>query len=207
MPPLKYDHTAKFVFVKSEKNTGKGIRKKHTRTIMNIIKHIVLKTKNNMENQQVEKFDPSTLMEGVKSRIKSTFVSLIPDAQWEQMCDSEMKKFFEPQKKNHGSTNYPDWRTTPSQFEEIVTQMMKEHCHAYIKELFAKPEYSVTAIYENNPIGGATQKATLSDHLDKMIKEKMPEMMQAMFSSVMSDAFYTFFNNIQNKIQSPMPRY
>lgn len=37
-----------------------------------------------MENQ-VEKFDPSTLMQGVKDRIKATFTSLIPDEQWEQM--------------------------------------------------------------------------------------------------------------------------
>ena len=43
-----------------------------------------------MTNQQVEKFDPSTLMQGVKDRIKATFVSLIPDAQWEQM----VKNFY-----------------------------------------------------------------------------------------------------------------
>lgn len=36
-----------------------------------------------MENQ-VEKFDPSRLMEGVKDRIKATFVSLIPDTEWKK---------------------------------------------------------------------------------------------------------------------------
>ena len=33
-----------------------------------------------MDNQ-VEKFDPSKLMDGVKDIIKATFVSLIPDGQ------------------------------------------------------------------------------------------------------------------------------
>lgn len=35
---------------------------------------------------EIQKFDPSTLMEGVKERIKATFVSLIPDDQWEALC-------------------------------------------------------------------------------------------------------------------------
>lgn len=45
--------------------------------------------------QQVEKFDPSTLMQGVKDRIKATFVSLIPDGQWETMVQKEVDAFFE----------------------------------------------------------------------------------------------------------------
>lgn len=44
-------------------------------------------------NQQVEKFDPSRLMEGVKDRIKSTFVSLIPDEIWNQMVEKEIYIF------------------------------------------------------------------------------------------------------------------
>jgi hypothetical protein len=36
-------------------------------------------------------------MQGVKDRIKATFVSLIPDPQWEQMVEKEINAFFEPQ--------------------------------------------------------------------------------------------------------------
>lgn len=42
------------------------------------------------EKQQIEKFDPSKLMEGVKDRIKATFVSLIPDDMWNQMVEKEI---------------------------------------------------------------------------------------------------------------------
>lgn len=45
-----------------------------------------------MDNQ-IEKFDPSKLMEGVKDRIKATFVSLIPDDQWEKMVEKELYVF------------------------------------------------------------------------------------------------------------------
>jgi len=43
-----------------------------------------------------EKFDPSKLMDGVRDRIKATFVSLIPDDQWEVMVKKEIDAFFEP---------------------------------------------------------------------------------------------------------------
>lgn len=42
---------------------------------------------------EVEKFDPAKMMEGVKDRIKATFVSLIPDDMWEQMVEREIYVF------------------------------------------------------------------------------------------------------------------
>lgn len=153
-----------------------------------------------MENQ-VEKFDPSKLMDGVKDRIKATFVSLIPDNQWETMCNAEMKKFFEPT-----WTGYDGKNKNPSEFEKIVTELMREQCRNYLKELFARPEYSVEKTWENSSFSingsGNTERTKLSDHLDSMIKEKMPEIMQAMFSSVMADAFYQFFANAQSKVNN-----
>ena len=41
----------------------------------------------------IEKFDPSKLMDGVKDRIKATFVSLIPDEAWDQMLEKEIYIF------------------------------------------------------------------------------------------------------------------
>ena len=45
------------------------------------------------DNKFVEKFDPSKMMEGVKDRIKATFVSLIPDEAWNQMVEKEIYVF------------------------------------------------------------------------------------------------------------------
>lgn len=45
------------------------------------------------DGTMIEKFDPSKLMDGVKDRIKSTFVSLIPDDAWEAMVEKEIYVF------------------------------------------------------------------------------------------------------------------
>lgn len=42
---------------------------------------------------QIEKFDPSRLMDGVRDRIKATFVSLIPDDAWDEMVEKELYIF------------------------------------------------------------------------------------------------------------------
>lgn len=141
--------------------------------------------------EQVEKFDPSKLMDGVRDRIKATFVSLIPDDQWEQMCNAEMKKFFEPSFKGYNNSE-----KVPSQFEQIVRQMMEEKLKEYLKDLFNKPEYSITTIWTNSG-----QEYSISEHLDNMIKEKMPDMLQAFMAKFMADAFQNFFYQAQQSLQ------
>ena len=59
-----------------------------------------------MENQ-VEKFDPSRLMEGVKDRVKATFVSLIPDTEWEEMIKKEINTFLRAIPQSTGMNDIP----------------------------------------------------------------------------------------------------
>lgn len=159
-----------------------------------------------MENTSVEKFDPSKLMDGVRDRIKATFVSLIPDAQWEQMCDAEMKKFFEPIPVTGWNNKIESYK--PSQFSVIVMELMNTQCREYIKSILAKPEYSMESIWTSSSSSSSGGKQiTLSEHLDSMIKEKMPEMLQGMVTTVMSNAFYQFFSNIQQQVQNPTRQY
>lgn len=54
----------------------------------------------------IEKFDPSKLMEGVKDRIKATFVSLIPDEAWDQMLEKEIYIFTTGRIVHHHDTDY-----------------------------------------------------------------------------------------------------
>ena len=53
------------------------------------------------EEKAVEKFDPATIMQSVKDKIKATFVSLIPDVQWEQMVKSEVDYLFKKKDGNY----------------------------------------------------------------------------------------------------------
>lgn len=149
-----------------------------------------------MENNQVEKFDPSKLMDGVKDRIKATFVSLIPDEQWEQMVDVESKKFFEPRQENsYGSS----WKTIPSEFQELVNKLLREQSEIYIKELLKDPKYSVNQIWKyNENTQNNENKVELSEHLDNIIKEKMPDMLEQMFKNMLASSFYNLFSQMQN---------
>lgn len=68
---------------------------------------------------EIQKFDPSLLMAGVRDRIKATFVSLIPDDQWERLCQKEMHEFFEPSKDRWGN------REKMSSFSEVCNEVLR----------------------------------------------------------------------------------
>lgn len=44
----------------------------------------------------VKKFDPASIMQNVKDRIRDTFAGMIPDDQWEIMVQKEVDAFFQP---------------------------------------------------------------------------------------------------------------
>ena len=69
------------------------------------------------DSTMIEKFDPSKLMDGVKDRIKSTFVSLIPDGAWEAMVEKEIYVF------------------TTGRIE-LKSEMARDENHNYIKDEF-----------------------------------------------------------------------
>lgn len=87
------------------------------------------------ENTQVQKFDPATLMQGVKDRIKATFVSLIPEEQWEEMVKKEVDKFFREYEIRG------DGRRYVSDFSSLVTSLLKEECERRMKEYLGSSEF------------------------------------------------------------------
>jgi hypothetical protein len=106
----------------------------------------------------LEKFDPSKLMNGVRDRIKATFVSLIPDAQWEQLVQAEADKFFKPfvERPYHDRT-----KELFSDFQLVCLSVMQEIGKEKMKEYLAK--------YENNIWSGNEVK--VNDHLKQLLTE------------------------------------
>lgn len=126
-----------------------------------------------MENQ-VQNFDPSALMQGVKDRIKATFVSLVPDDKWDEMVKQEIEAFFTPQKlifseqdRNKAGT----WSTTRfavmeaemSPFRFLVWEECTKKCQQFMAEKIQKD------IFEDS-YGGYDQK----EELKKIIVEAAP---------------------------------
>lgn len=122
------------------------------------------------EQTSVQKFDPSQLMEGVRDRIKATFVSLIPDAQWEELVKAECDKFFQI-KENYSSYD----KVSP--FGRIVEQELAAKTKEMIKEYLGK-EWTTT--YWN---GGATDN--LNENLKKLIVEKSGEVLIGTLGSML----------------------
>lgn len=73
-------------------------------------------------SNDVEKFDPSRLMEGVRDRIKATFISLIPDDQWEKMVQAAIDDFFTPKYHYNERREQSDFKLVCSQELEKLTR-------------------------------------------------------------------------------------
>lgn len=122
---------------------------------------------------QVEKFDPSTLMQGVKDRIKATFVSLIPDDKWGEMVDAEIKKFFELKDEYHSRNS------KTSHFTDVVFQVLTEECKKKCIEIIDHPDFA---------IGWESNKQTVSETLKQKLVDNMPEIMASMMENMLANA-------------------
>ena len=109
-----------------------------------------------MENQ-IEKFDPSKLMDGVRDRIKATFVSLIPDDAWNSMVEKELYVF-----------------TTGKIIQHHEYQGTDSNGNAYYRDWEERIPYDQKPITDNygNVVKGAGDNIS---PLQKMIREMLEE--------------------------------
>jgi hypothetical protein len=122
---------------------------------------------------ELQRFDPSALMDGVRQRIKATFVSLIPDEHWEQLCQKEVDSFFrEKDRYDHND------RTYHSEFQGVCKEVLTEICKEKIK-LFLT-EYDAT-VWTNDGMQA-------SEKLKEMIIKMAPEIFAATFANMFQNA-------------------
>lgn len=124
-----------------------------------------------MADTAIEKFDPSKLMDGVRDRIKATFVSMIPDGEWEQLVKAECDKFFKIEENYRGSYE----KTSP--FQDIVHKLLAEEVKTQVKAYLSKEWASA---YWN---GGAVEQ--LNENLKKLIVEKSGEVLLSTLGNMM----------------------
>lgn len=151
--------------------------------------------------EDIQKFDPSTLMQGVKDRIKATFVSLIPDEQWEIMVEKEINTFFNLEQtitfseikkyptNGFHQENYSQKVIQQTPFRSLIYEMLYEKSIEVIKKKL-KDEWFGNAwpITEEN----------MSEKLKAVVKEAAPVAMLRFFESIV----FTSMNNLRNEIQN-----
>ncbi len=131
-----------------------------------------------MAEEKVEKFDPSKLMDGVKDRIKATFVSLIPDDQWQIMIEKEVDHFFKYQR----DSNVGYSRFQPTEFSALCQTLILEECKKQIAAYLDGPEFKT--VWNNNGL------ATVAPAVEKIIIENAGEVLVTMIGGVSSQMIH-----------------
>jgi hypothetical protein len=121
---------------------------------------------------EIEKFDPAALMQGVRDRIKATFVSLIPDAQWEQMVKKEIDEFFK------AGDGYSSSRDLRSSFQKEVNLALVDITKEKIKVMMKS--YQETAWDNNAP--------KINEELKKVLEVEAPKIFTSMFAQMFQSA-------------------
>ncbi len=152
-------------------------------------------------SKEIEKFDPSTLMQGVKDRIKATFVSLIPDTKWEEMVEKEVDAFFnekqeitlaEKKKYENGdfrSTTYAQMTFNATPFRALVWEHCAELTVKYLKE-------KIDQEYFNGV--WTVSEADLDDKMKSFIVEAAPAAMAKFFAQLVFQSVNDLKQSIMN---------
>lgn len=133
---------------------------------------------------EVQKFDPSLLMEGVKARIRAEFASLIPDEAWTQMVEKEVQSYFHDKFEN----NYRNERT--SKFEDLIRNLLTEET----KKRFAV--YISSAEFER--VWGKDGLPACSEAVKKMIVDNSGEILISFFGGMFEGMLSNFKMQLQN---------
>jgi hypothetical protein len=129
---------------------------------------------------EVQKFDPSTLMQGVKDRIKATFVSLIPDDQWDQMVKKEVDDFFKSIDTSYNSKNYR------SAFGDVVRGELEKYVKEKISETLKHPDFDT--LWTNNGY-----------NVSEDIKTRLINAAPQIFAATIENAMSTVIMNLKNR--------
>lgn len=135
-------------------------------------------------NNEVEVFNPDKLMDGVKDRIKATFVSLIPDENWEQLVSKVIKDFMTIKEKSSG---YGSNTIIESDFEAVVKGVMREHLK----------EAAQIAVIEFMDSGWDSEKGhyIVNEQIKKMIVDNAGKI----FANIIGDGVQQVVNNLRNQ--------
>ena len=137
-----------------------------------------------MENS-VEKFDPSKLMDGVRDRVKATFVSLIPDDQWELLVKKEVDNFFKQKETNWNNREYK------SDFDCLVRDELNKMARQKMTEYLSSPDFMV--IWDSNGLPVAQEA------VKKLVIENSGAILANTFAGMFSGMLAEFKNQLRNQ--------
>ena len=129
----------------------------------------------------LKKFDASSVMKGVKDKIKATFVDLIPEEQWNEMIQKEIDDFFT----YRPSGGYSRDKSYTS-FESLVHGELKRECLERMKKYLDGKEFDVTWDKRGKPVVTESIKKMMIDNAGEILASIYGEMFHQMLNSFKS---------------------
>ena len=79
-------------------------------------------------SEEIKQFNADEALKSVKEKIKDSFVSLIPDEQWNEMVQKEVSSYFKEKQDGYGDRGYS------SSFTKDVHSVLSEEVKVKVKE-------------------------------------------------------------------------
>jgi hypothetical protein len=112
------------------------------------------------DNTAVQSFDPRSLNDQIRDRIRASVVELIPEEAWRDYIDREIADFFTDRPAGSGLYGKPGKRAP---FAEVCADVMQDVAKTKLHEELNKPEW--TAFWENGQQRvGVHVTAALKEH-------------------------------------------
>lgn len=110
---------------------------------------------------EIEKFDPSKLVDQVRERIRNTFAELIPEDEWKKLVQREIAYFLQETRTRRNS--YGNEIVERGALGELVDRELTAMLKELIKDEFASSKWNVWRDGNKQCIGTEVEKLILKN--------------------------------------------
>lgn len=130
--------------------------------------------------EEIQKYDANVVMQGVKDKIKASFVSLIPDDKWDEMIQAEINRWLKVPDTN--------WGDKKSEFQKLVDDCMTEILREKVATLL-KDKY-VSEMWENGePIVRKEIEEMITENSGKILLSIIGKMVQQTIDNMRNNKY------------------
>ena len=126
--------------------------------------------------EEIKKFDVNEAMKSVREKIKDSFVSLIPDDQWNEMVKKEIDEYFKSREEGYGNRGYA------SSFTKDVHFVLESEVKGRVKKYL---DVNFNSVWDSNgyPICNAKIEEFISNNAGRVLADMIGSTIQMALQS------------------------
>ncbi len=129
--------------------------------------------------QELKPFDATEALKSVKEKIKDSFVSLIPDEQWNDMVKKEVDSYFQAKEEGYGHRGYS------SSFTRDVHNLLQKEVEVRVKK-YLQSEFN--EVWHNDGVSVCNEK--VEEFITKNAGKILSDMIGGTIQMALSQAGY-----------------